>query len=462
MTVDQAWNCDFMVNKLNIPYGIVIVGLALGLNFAPLVMSRLGGSWTILILVACGIFCVRYRPRDLPFKMALEKVVPNNAGMIVCLTIYYVMVIVAAIRWEFAWATESHVGKAHIMNLVGLVLGFFFVANKQYNRWIIYCSVPFLLYSTYYLNIYVDITGESAKMALSELEGALGSSSNWQIFGMQIFLLLGVWLDEKNKVLKFFGTVILLVLYRAILLCGFATPIGLMIIAHAVLGSIFLFFAKPSKYALILKVVISVALVTGAVYAFFAIGEMDEKDKRYADIQYRFKHLREDWRGGGYDYDAGQSRLELKDISIAQFKQAPWFGVGGVYQTHNKHSTGGHQSLFDFFAIYGVVGGGAYVFFVLLCLKNALLRYRREQSWFAASQIGLVVMFVVGGMVNPGWVGMPVTILFLYGQPFALSHSLQMRLRQATWTNARKGQLNRQFHQETFAVQTNVRAGEFK
>jgi len=414
-----------MIKKFNVSFGVILTSIALGLNFAPMFMAQLGGSWTVLILACVGLLFIKYQQTDIGFTFALEQEVASNTIMIICLTVYYISVIIGALRWDFSWETESHVVKTHVMNLLGLVMGLFFVVNKSFSRWAAYISIPFLLYSTYWLNRYVSMTGESARFALNEFDGAFGSSSNWQVFGMQLFLLLGLLIDEKNKIIKIVGFLVLLMLYRSIFLCGFATPIGLLIMAHGVLGVIFFFFAKATRYSKILKLIIPFALVVGALYAFIAIGSMDEKDKRYSDIQYRFKQFRLDWRGGGYDYSAGQSRLELIDVSIAAFKQAPLFGVGGVYPTSNKHITGGHQSLFDFFALYGVVGGGAYLLFVILCLKNSIVKYRRQQSWFAASQIGVIVMYIIGGLVNPCWVGMPVTVLFFYGQPYMISPAIE-------------------------------------
>lgn len=418
-----------MIRKLDISFGIILISIAIGLNLSPLLMTKVGGSWILLILAAAGVLIAKYKFQDIPFKQALERGVAANGGMMICLLIYYVMVTIAAIRWEFAWETESHIIKSHFMNLMGLVMGLFFICNIRFTRLAAYISVFFLLYSTYWLNKYVDMTGESARTALTEWEGALGTTSNWQVFGMQIVLILGLLLDEKNRIIKIIGVLVLLLLYRTILLCGFATPIALLIIAHGVLGIIFVFYAKASRFSMLLKLVIPVVLTGGAMFAFYAIGKFDERDKKYSDIQYRFKNVRMDWRGGGYDYSTGQSRLELSLLSIELFKKAPIFGVGGVYATTDKHLTGGHQSLFDFFAMYGVVGGGAYLLFVILCLKNVIMRYRREQSWFAASQIGATVMFAVGGFVNPCWVGMPVTILFCYGQPFKLHPSFETKRR---------------------------------
>jgi len=414
-----------MIKKLNVSFGVILTSIALGLNFAPIFMAQCGGSWTVLILACIGIFCIKYQQNDIKFTFAIEQECSSNMLMLVCLIVYYTSVIIGALRWDFAWETESHVVKTHVINLLGLVMGLFFVVNKQYSRWAAYMSIPFLLLSTYWLNRYVSMTGESAKFALSEFEGAFGSSSNWQVFGMQVFIILGLLMDEKNIIIKILGFLVLLLLYRSIFLCGFATPIGLLIIAHGVLGVIFFFFSKTTRYSKILKLIIPIPLVIGALYAFIAIGTMDENDKRFSDIQYRFKQFREDWRGGGYDYNAGQSRFELINISIAAFKQAPIFGVGGVYPTSTKHTTGGHQSMFDFFGLYGVVGGGAYILFIILCLKNSIVKYRRQQSWFAASQISVTVMFIIGGLVNPCWVGMPVTILFFYGQPFMISPAIE-------------------------------------
>ncbi len=148
----------------------------------------------------------------------------------------------------------------------------------------------------------------------------------------------------------------------------------------------------------------------------FMISRM-QGDDRYGSIQARFKNFVETPEGGGYD--AEHSRFLLVFISLDTFRKHPLFGCGGTYLANSK--MGGHQALFDFLALYGILGGGgAFVMFVIHCMANAGRRCQQDRNWRSFTAFAGVGIFVVVGIVNPGWIGGPMTTLLLFFHPYRM------------------------------------------
>lgn len=411
-----------MIKKSRVPFGVWIMAVAWGISFCPLWLSRIGGTWTILGMLLVGLVGLVLKNKGASFEFAIREGLIRNGGMMILLGLYYLMVIVSALRYGFNWNEDSFILKLHVVNIIALFFGFFLIKNPRYFRICIYVSALFMLFQATLLRRFVDVTGEGARLGLIEAGGVLGHTSNWEGFAMQTLLLLGILLEEKNKVVKIIGFLILPLFYRGILLCGFATPVALFLLGHGVLGILFLLFAKPTKLALLLKVAIPCIFITAMILTVTWIRTMPP-DSRYRDIQYRFDNFINDPLWGGYERDdRTQSRLFLGLVSWESFKRSPVFGTGGVYPSSRVLEYGGHQAVVDYLAVFGIAGGGPFILFVLLCLSNSIRRYRKEQTWVSAASIAVVVIFIGGGCVNPCWYGFPMTVMLLYAQPFKISY----------------------------------------
>jgi len=232
---------------------------------------------------------------------------------------------------------------------------------------------------------------------------------------MLTLILAGQLLSEKNKRVKIIGALCLVPLYRAMLFCGFATPIALFIIGHILFAFSCFLFGKKDVTQFMIRMFLTGGLLVGSVVMVYKISQ-SEDDSRLRSIQTRFQKMLENPRGGGYDVE--HSRFDLIYISMETFKENPIFGAGGGYMKNRK--TGGHQAMFDYFALYGIVGGGAFTLFALMCFWNAFQRCKQEKDWATFGRFGATGMFLIVGMVNPCWLGGPLTALFIFANPFRI------------------------------------------
>lgn len=394
--------------------GILVSLLALACHHSPAVLSRIGNVGTIIIVVVLATILARYSKRDMPFNIALPRAVNENQGMVLLLGWFFLGTIVAGFRGGFGILFEW---KLHLMSILALVYGFFLSQNPRYYRYSIYLVAPVMLYHAAISNQYVSVADRDMRSALVDLASGLGHTDYWTNYAMLTLLLVGTLIDERNMILKVIGFLMAAYFYKTILLCGFATPVALFLIAHAVLGAVALAVSKKRGAQMVLRLGLAVMLVAGSWQAVQRIART-EGNTRYASIQWRFNNILQNPESGGYTVE--NSRFEIARYSWESFKKAPILGWGGTYLS-NPHS-GGHQALFDYLAIYGLLGGGGvFILFTCLCVRNTFLRCRHERTWIAYASFACAVMYLLVGIVNPGWFGGPMTTLLLYALPYKRS-----------------------------------------
>jgi hypothetical protein len=304
--------------------------------------------------------------------------------------------------------------KLHVLCILALFFGLFLRQNPKYTRIGVYIVGLVLFYHAFFANRFVETTGTDMREALGELSGALGHTDYWTMFSMATILLVCYLMDEKNKTFKYIGLVLSLYLYKTILFCGFATPVALFMIGHILLGMACMKFGGKGAIKVVVHFVLAAALIGGAVLAILKVATLED-DSRFTSIQVRFKNMLEEPEGGGYS--AEESRFNLARISWATFKDSPIIGCGGTYL--NNEGAGGHHAFFDYLAIYGLFGGGgAFICFVVLCICNVYRRCRQERDWKAFGAFASMGIFLMVGVVNPGWYGGPLMMCLLYAQPF--------------------------------------------
>lgn len=394
----------------NIPFGILLSLTALACLLSPSIMNRIGGVRTVVLVVILGTFFARYKKDDCPFAVAVRRMLHANSGMMCLLAWFYFVVIVSALRGGMGVLVEW---KFHVTSILGLLYGLFLSQNAKYMRYAIYVISVVLLYHSFGANAYVSSTGMDMREALNDLEGMLGHTDYWTDYCMLLLLFASYLIKEKNKIIRIVGSLIALYLYKTVLLCGFATPVALFLIGHAFVGFAYLRYGKKGILQVLLRVGFALVLIVGSAWGIFKISTLED-DSRFSSIQVRFKNMIENPEGGGYSVE--DSRFLLALISWSTFKQNPIFGCGGTYLNNPK--SGGHHAAIDFLAIHGLLGGGAYIAFVILCVMNAYRRCRQERDWAAYSAFACSGIYLIVGLVNPGWYGGPMTILLLYVQPF--------------------------------------------
>jgi hypothetical protein len=406
--------------KNKIQWVEVLPVIAMACMLSPLVMMLIGGVRTIVLITVFGVLLTPSKMREGSFSVLVGREIKANGGMIFLLVWFYMGVIISGLRGGMGTLGEW---KVHAVCIFGLIYGLYLRENQKLSRFAVYAAGVTMLFHSILSNAYVTGTGLDMREALEEMSGLLGHTDYWTQFAMITILLLGLLIDENNKIIKYVGLLGLLYMYKTILFCGFATPVALFIIGHILLGFVFLRNSKKGLGRIFLRFALASILIGGSIWAIFKIATL-ENDARYSSIQLRFKNMIENPAGGGYDIE--NSRFDLAKISWDTFKQNPFLGCGGTYL--NNAGTGGHQAVVDYLAIYGLMsGGGAFICFVVLCMVNGYQRCRRERDWIAYASFASTCVFVGVGLVNPGWYGGPLMVLFLYAQPFKRSRSLTPR-----------------------------------
>jgi hypothetical protein len=400
-----------MSNKYS--FGILIAVVFLGALTEPMVSLHIGGIRTIVVVVSLCFIFANYQRGDVPFTLAISQMATLNRKLLILLGWYYFGVILGLLRGgqilNFEW-------KFHATSIFALICGFFLAQNEKYKRVLIYVVMGFMGIHALFANRYVMETDADMRSALDVVAGSLGHTDYWTCFGMLLILCVGYLVEEKNKTIKIIGSFLALGFYKVIFFCGFATPVALFLVAHIMLAGVSVRFGKKGVVRKLLSIILGSILILGSVYIVLQFSQ-GEKDSRYGSIQSRFSKFIEDPSGGGYEVE--NSRFNLIYISLATIREDPWFGCGGSYLMNTK--TGGHHSIADFLALYGVIGGGgAFILFVLYCVGNAYRRCGRERNWIAFVSFSGVVMYLIVGIVNPGWMGGPMSTLLLVLHPFKM------------------------------------------
>lgn len=200
----------------------------------------------------------------------------------------------------------------------------------------------------------------------------------------------------------------------SVTVCNFATAILLLALSIPTAALLSLTFVRQ-RFFEVLAVALCLLLVgTGAALLLRDTPLM-------APTVEKVERLWEDPISGGYSHrDAEKgSRWVLAAHSFDAFCQSPLFGSGSGSIRYSE-VVGGHSSLFDMLAFYGLLGGGgAFVALVLLLLARALQRLQRHRNWTAVVVATSVVLFLIAGVVNPYWES-SIAMVFLVGMLFRL------------------------------------------
>ena len=111
-------------------------------------------------------------------------------------------------------------------------------------------------------------------------------------------------------------------------------------------------------------------------------------------------------------------RYELLELSVTTFRDMPWFGIGPVTGDLTEalygSAVGGHASLIDGLAEYGVVGFGWYLLLLGLLSRRVLLGVRFGKNRLFSSAVGIVwLAFLATSIYNvTTWVPDIVVLVF--------------------------------------------------
>lgn len=293
------------------------------------------------------------------------------------------------------------------------VVGLFISQNENYRSFTIISIIFFCL-------INVLITGGSINSTTtardlysdSNHELIFGTSGFWGLIG----IYFPVFIAESMKQGKLFRLALILALLFLgfkLIFSGFATPIGLLITNFIIIGVMYLFFMLRST-SISLRNLTIVLVVLGVIFFLFST-ILKSEYLGLDDVKYRFANFIKDPASGGYSKSSGGiSRFKLIQFSWDSFMNKPLFGNGGnIRSSMYEGIIGGHSSSFDYLAVLGIVGGGgAFLFFVWLSIRNAYRNLRRSKSFSGICNFAMVFTFLIGGILNPYWQG-PILVTYL-------------------------------------------------
>lgn len=407
------------------PAWAYIVGIFITMNLAPSMASLLGGGKGLLFFSILGLLLFRDKELRMSAGRAIELTLRENRWLLYCLVPYYIMVVVSWIHspYEVKYEDIGFIWKTHLGNIVSLFIAMAISRNPKWLRFFVVFALPFVLrYCVLFSSVLQVLGGEARDYLRDPSVGGLGASGNWQVIAMYSVVLLGCVFAEKNWVFKCLGILCVLYIDKCILRAGYATPVALLLIGYMVFSCAFFFYGKKTRYSGMLKVLIIVGGIVGSGLAFYKIGAQDEDSAISRSVTQRFKKLAENPLGGGY---AGEgegtegSRMAFMAVGWNSFLESPLFGKGGPTPCiRGIYASAGHHSIVDYLGHFGLLGGGAYILFVLICLRISIRRYRLTKTWLDAGALGVMIMFFMGGVVNPCWMAGPMSLMLLFCTPF--------------------------------------------
>ena len=418
----------FMDLFTKVPKGVWLLALGLSVQFSPVLTYKIKGGSVVCLIYAIGaLFCVSKDCRE-GFFSAVIKAIKDNGWKCTLLLIFY---IVAVAAWFYApydigYKDIQHIWKKMLLNIVAIFIGLFLSRYPQFIKTIVICCIPCALYHVSLMNSIKAIEGLDARSYLGDGGGGgiLGTFQQWEPIAMLSVMLLSVMMTFKNIVVKILLGVLVFYFSLTILRAGYATPFALLLIGFAIMGVGYMRYGSSRKKGIIMRMIFGAIMLFVVGMIFFSVVKSAETgETESVSIAMRFHAFLNDPKGGGYSSE--HSRFSLMEIGWESFCESPIFGRGGEYPSSRYETVGGHHALIDFLGMYGIVGGGAYILFMLITLRYLYQRYRKTREWMDCSKMAVSVMFFVGGVVNPGWVDLPVSAFFVFCAPFSNQYLLR-------------------------------------
>jgi len=293
------------------------------------------------------------------------------------------------------------------------LIGIFLSQNYHYRSFAIISIIAFCFLNIISTGSAIDSTTSARDLYEESNKGLIyGTSGFWGLIGIFFPLFIAESMKQP-KIFRWGLITILLFLAYKLLFSGFATPIGLLITNLLIIGIIYLFFVLRSTI-ISPRAILIILIVLGVVFFLFST-ILKSEYSGMDDVKYRFTNFIEDPASGGYSKGSGGiSRFKLIKFSWDSFVNKPLFGNGGnIRSSMYEGINGGHSSSFDFLAVLGIAGGGgAFLFFVWLSVRNAYRNLRNSKSFSDICNFAMVVTFIIGGILNPYWQG-PILVTYL-------------------------------------------------
>jgi len=334
------------------------------------------------------------------------------------------LILFVMLLWYIAGIVLSHLRYAeNTLFLLGALLlpifffyGLFVNSKPQYH----YITVMLVVFC-FFLNTLItggdiskDFTAKDVLLRAGTLANPIGSAGYWGSIGIFFPIFLANYKNIKKKYMRFGYIVVLVYLVYKLVFAGFATPLGLLALNLVTIAMLYFVYHLKSLSQFLVSLIL-VIITIGSIYYFMNWLETTDL-LGLNQIQWRLLNIIEDPTSGGYTSHY-ISRYDLFFVSFETFMRFPIFGSGADLMTMAyvplEIKCGGHSSFIDGLAILGFFGGGgAMVYFFLKSLKNAISKLKRRRSFEDICHTSVVSTLIIGGILNPYWMG-SILILFL-------------------------------------------------
>lgn len=338
----------------------------------------------------------------------LQKGIIKNK-LIFFLTVFYSLFFIVNSLLRGRGFSDWRLMISPIIIILSLIFSFgFLIDNGGYRKFII----SFILFqgfqailSIYQLSQSVDI----ARVAWVETHGAwiYGNQLFYAIIAIILPVILFTSLNNGGyiKYVLFLSCLAMLV---EISLSSFATPLALIFIG------VILIFLLTLPLILTNRKRLKIILIIGIIIFSVVIGVKNTVNNPFfSSIYTRIINVLEDPTSGGYRVSGGVSRWYLAEKSLNSFRNSPIIGVGGP--PNDNPFVGGHSSLFDNLAIYGLIGGGSLVSLIFLYISRIFTIYIIKPNWESILHLTTILLFLIAGIVNPYWEGsIPIVFIIIF------------------------------------------------
>jgi hypothetical protein len=382
----------------------------------PILGVYLHAPISVLILLVLSIFVGRFENSFAPAMQRLSKVIVKNKLLVYFLLWYGISLIINILVGGNGLA-DWRLLITPIILILGTFFAFAFISDDTCARYFQIATIIALGIQSIFTTQQLYFNPGIARQMWHELGGGWIYGDQSYFASCAILLPIFFWRSFKETgILRLvLPTCSILILVSASI-SSFATPLSLIVISVMIIVVLASLFMKKRMGCIIVIFLISI------IYLGYL---MIPNNPLFSDSYNRIKNFINDPTSGGYSgKDLTASRWSLDEGSIKSFWESPIFGMGGG-STRSSEYVGGHSSLLDNLGAYGLLGGGgAFVIFILLLLRNAVIRFLHEQSWQTLLILTTVISLVLAGIVNPYWQGHQPLFVILIAHPF-MSNDMQ-------------------------------------
>ena len=286
------------------------------------------------------------------------------------------------------------------------IVGLFLSNNLEYKNFAVKSILFFIFLNILFVGQGIG-SDMSARAVYEDSDRSIVSMTSgfWALISVFFPLFINSFLSQKGTYKKILFMIVLLYTLYKLVYAGFATPLALLFINILILVILSFLIKKRNVIDVLRGTIVLVLIATFTVLAFDYLLKADLGALKA--VQWRFTNFIENPSGGGYDGNVGVSRIDLMIFSINTFTENLFFGGGGNLRTSMYEGvSGGHSSLFDNLAVFGVFGGGgAFLYFIFISLKNSYKKMKLAPSFDSQCNFAVVLSMIIGGIMNPYWSG---------------------------------------------------------